>query len=380
MKSKPPRRPGSFQKAPPRAQKDAKKRFERKAEATQSGKKFRDKKRGEKPAEPRAAKGRDGGEAKKSYENKKSGPSPYRKNKSFSRNKEARGEKPAPRPAPRSAQQSAPHPAARTERGKTAAPAEVAAQPQARGRERGSVYGHHAVQAAWLNPEREIRALYITEPVLRDFQPFLARAAELGLKRPEPTVLDKREIERLLPEGAVSQGIALAGAPLPEIFLRDILIRAEGAEKSVLVMLDQVTDPHNVGAILRSACAFGAAGVIMHRRHAPELAGVLLKTACGAAEYLPVSYETNLGDALEKLVDAGYTALGLDERGARTLAEIDVPEKCVLVLGAEGDGIRQRIRETCHELVRLPTREPIASLNVSNAAAVALYALLGAQG
>jgi 23S rRNA (guanosine2251-2'-O)-methyltransferase len=139
-------------------------------------------------------------------------------------------------------------------------------------------------------------------------------------------------------------------------------------------MLDQVTDPHNVGAILRSACAFGAGGVIMQRRHAPELTGVLVKTASGAAEHIPVAYETNLSAALDTLRENGFTAIGLDERGEKILGDAVIPAKTVLVLGAEGDGMRPKVREHCDVLARLPTQGPIASLNVSNAAAVALFA------
>ena len=140
-------------------------------------------------------------------------------------------------------------------------------------------------------------------------------------------------------------------------------------------MLDQVTDPHNVGAIMRSACAFGADGLIMQKKHAPSFAGVLAKTACGAVEHINVAFETNLTRSLETLQNNGFFVLGLDEHGEITIGDADIPNKCVLVLGAEGTGIRRLIREQCDTLVRLPTTGPILSLNVSNAAAIALYAI-----
>jgi 23S rRNA (guanosine2251-2'-O)-methyltransferase len=136
-----------------------------------------------------------------------------------------------------------------------------------------------------------------------------------------------------------------------------------------------------MGAILRSACAFGAAGIIVQKRHAPELSGpaggIMAKTACGAMEHTPIAYETNLSRSIEALQEAGYFVYGLDERGEDMPR--DTPSKAVLVLGAEGEGLRHLVKEKCDVLVKLPTSGPIASLNVSNAAAVALYAFRGAK-
>ncbi len=238
-----------------------------------------------------------------------------------------------------------------------------------------TLWGTHAVTEAWLNPARRIRAMHVTEPMLKEFQPVLAKARESGLKRPEPQILDKKDMDRRLPPGAVHQGIALDAEPLEECFVQDIVAATDHADRAVVLILDQVTDPHNVGAILRSASAFGAAGVIMQRRHSPEMTGVLAKAACGAVEHLPVCYETNLSRALETLQEAGFFAIGLDERGTDTLADLPKKDKCVLLLGAEGAGLRQKLREQCNALARLPTQGPIQSLNVSNAAAVALYAV-----
>lgn len=240
-----------------------------------------------------------------------------------------------------------------------------------------NLWGVHAVQEAWLNPARTIHRLYVTETALESFEELRAEAAARGLKRPDPFMLDRRTLDRLLPPGAVHQGLAVDAAPLEELFVQDLLAAGAGKPRATLLILDQLTDPHNVGAIMRSASAFGAAGIIMQTRHSPEITGVLAKSACGAVEHIPVAYETNLGRALTLLQENGYTAVGLDERGPVTLAEIgEKPAKTVIILGAEGKGLRQHLRDQCDILARLPTQGAIQSLNVSNAAAVALYALL----
>jgi len=234
------------------------------------------------------------------------------------------------------------------------------------------LYGIHPVSAAWTNPERQCRHLYATPPALASFQPVLDRARDMGLKRPAPVVADRDTIERMLPPGAVHQGLALDSEPLPELGLEDVLIAA-GDGPAALVLLDQVTDPHNVGAILRSAAALGARGVIVQSRHAPEITGVLAKSASGAVEVVPLISETNLSRAIERLRDAGFYVAGLDEAGAVSLAEAGFGDRVVLALGAEGEGLRRLVAEHCTELVSLPTEPPIGSLNVSNAAAIGLY-------
>ncbi len=237
---------------------------------------------------------------------------------------------------------------------------------------RPNLFGMHAVREAWLNPKRSVHALYLTAETERIFATWPTPRTE----RPLPIPATKEDLERMLGRDTVHQGFALSAAPIEEVFVQDIISIGAGKKRAVVLMLDQVTDPHNVGAILRSACAFGADGVIMQRRHAPELEGVLCKTACGATEHLAVAYETNLSRTLEELTENGYTVIGLDEHADKTLDEIGAPEKAVLVLGAEGEGMRRLVKEHCTVLVRLPTQLPIASLNVSNAAAVALYALV----
>ncbi|MDB5394865.1 MAG: rRNA ((2251)-2-O)-methyltransferase RlmB [Rhodospirillales bacterium] len=234
------------------------------------------------------------------------------------------------------------------------------------------LYGIHAVTAAWLNPDRPCRHLYATAQALTGFAPVVVQAAAQGLKRPAPIPVERDAIEKLLPLGAVHQGLALDAEPLPEVDLEDVLI-ATGNEPATFVLLDQVTDPHNVGAILRSAAALGANGVIVQTRHAPEVTGVLAKAASGAVEIVPLLRETNLSRAIEHLRDEGFFVVGLDERGETTIADAVFGERVVLALGAEGEGLRRLVAENCSQLVSLPSQPPIRSLNVSNAAAIGLY-------
>lgn len=237
------------------------------------------------------------------------------------------------------------------------------------------LYGFHAVREAWLNPERVVEQLYLTDQSAKGFESTLFEAKNKGVRRPAPQHVDKKKLDKILPQGAVHQGLALVSGDLAEYDVSDFARAAQTKGRSVLVMLDQVTDPHNVGAILRSACAFGADGMILQKKHAPSLDGVLAKTACGAVEHVPVAYETNLSRALESLKEQGFFVYGLDERGERSIDALktDRPEKIVLVLGAEGPGLRHLVKENCDELMKLPTDGPISSLNVSNAAAVALF-------
>ena len=239
------------------------------------------------------------------------------------------------------------------------------------------LFGTHAVVEAWINPKRHIHDLYITDKALDGFDGALKTAHDMGLKRPSPQIIDKSMLDGSTPMGSVHQGIGLNCQDLDEADIHDFIRESEVRERSLLVMLDQVTDPHNVGAIIRSACVFGAAGIIMQKKHAPELSGVLAKTACGGVEHVPVAYETNLTRSLEALQEAGYHCVGLDERGTQPISELKDYDKLVLVMGAEGPGLRRLVKEQCDTLTSLPTAGPISSLNVSNAAAVALYAVSG---
>lgn len=235
------------------------------------------------------------------------------------------------------------------------------------------LYGLHPVAAAWVNPARTIRGLYITEAALEALDPTFERAHELELDRPEPTLLDKDALDRLLPPGAVHQGVALDAAPLPWVAIEDVIDAAARDPQALVIVLDQVTDPHNVGAVMRSAAAFGAKAVVVQDRHAPPVTGVLAKTASGAVDAVPLVRVTNLARAIDMLKQAAFWTVGLDETGERALHQIDLTGRTAIVLGSEGEGLRRLTGERCDEIAKLPTQGPIGSLNVSNAAAVALY-------
>jgi len=237
------------------------------------------------------------------------------------------------------------------------------------------LYGLHPVGAALLNPDRVHQRLLVTENGLAAIQEVYDTALAEGLKPPAPQIVDPVDLDRLLPREAVHQGVLLDSQPLEEVFLQDVIIGAD--ENAKIVVLDQVTDPHNVGAILRSAAAFGAVAVVMQKLNAPDVTGTLAKSASGAVEHVPLVREVNLSRALKALQDEAFVCIGLDERGKKTIAEAAPKDgRIALVMGAEGDGLRRLVAETCNTLARLPTQGAIASLNVSNAAAVALYEIV----
>ena len=223
------------------------------------------------------------------------------------------------------------------------------------------LYGIHAVEAALANPKREIRKLHLTENAANRLEPLLAKR---GLKV-EPAL--PKTLDRLVGGDAVHQGAVIEVEDLPPFDLDDI------ATEGLLVVLDQVTDPQNGGAVLRSAAAFGAIGLVLHDRHSPPLTGALAKAASGALDIVPIILVTNLARALTELGERGFSRVGLAEEGseARESAKRTLP--MALVLGAEGKGLRQLTREHCDQLCRITTRGTLASLNVSNAAAIALH-------
>jgi len=190
---------------------------------------------------------------------------------------------------------------------------------------------------------------------------------------PAPEVMPREALERLLPRGAVHQGIAAQVDALEESDIDDIIRATESSESARIVVLDQVTDPHNVGAIIRSAAAFGAAAVVLPERNSPPLTGTLAKAASGAVERVPLVRVVNLVRALAQLKQAGYWCIGLDAAAPKSLHEADLTGKIALILGAEGEGLRRLTREHCDLMVRIPIAASVESLNVSNAAAVALY-------
>ena len=186
------------------------------------------------------------------------------------------------------------------------------------------------------------------------------------------TLAEAPDLGRLIPHDAPHQGVVVEVEPLEEVWLGDILNLAE--ERATLLVLDQVTDPHNVGAILRSAAAFGAIGIVTQDRHSPPESGVVAKAASGALERMPWARVVNLARALEEIGDAGFWRIGLTGDAAMDLGQALGPPKIALVLGAEGPGLRPNTRDHCDSLARLPITDAVESLNVSNAAAVALYA------
>lgn len=235
------------------------------------------------------------------------------------------------------------------------------------------LYGLHPVAAALTNPERRIHRLLVTDSGRAALEPAIAAARAQGLQRPEASPADRMELDRMLPPGAVHQGVVIDASPLPDLGIEDLCNELAGETSAVIVALDQVTDPHNVGAILRSAAAFGARAVVVTERHAPETTGVLAKSASGALEAVPLIRVTNLSRALTDLQQNGFWSVGLAESGPSTLAKLNLTGKTVLVMGAEGSGLRRLTMERCDAIARLPTGGPVGSLNVSNAAAVALY-------
>ena len=230
------------------------------------------------------------------------------------------------------------------------------------------LFGLHAVRDALNNSAREKLRLIVTKNAADRIGADLIAGSGL-----EPEFADARKFSAPLDAGSVHQGAALEVRPLDWGKLRD-LAHPSGAPR--LLALDRVTDPHNVGAILRSAEVFGARAVIAPARHAAPETGALAKTASGALERQPYLRVPNLGDALEELDRLGYTILGLDGEAEATLADAALgltDHPVVLVMGAEGPGLRARTKELCHRLIRIPFTGDFGSLNVSNAAAVALY-------
>jgi len=227
------------------------------------------------------------------------------------------------------------------------------------------LFGSHAVEAALRNPRRRVLRLLVTENAERRLAEVIA-AKGVVLDRATPGDLD-----HLLGADTVHQGLLLEAEPLPEPTLDDLVAGASTA--GPLVLLDHVTDPHNAGAVLRSAAAFGASGLIMTRRHSPPLNGVLAKAASGALDLVPVLPVQNLARTMEDLKERGFRLIGLEGTSATPLEEETFAGLTALVLGAEGKGLRDLTRETCDGLVSITTAGALASLNVSNAAAVALH-------
>ena len=229
--------------------------------------------------------------------------------------------------------------------------------------QRPRLWGKHAVAAALDNPARKVLRAWAT----REAAGFMAFPPDVAV-----TLAEAPDLGRLVPHDAPHQGVVIEVEPLDDIWLDGLL--GEADERAILLVLDQVTDPHNVGAILRSAAAFGAIGIVTQDRHSPPESGVIAKASSGALERMPWARVVNLARALEEIGEAGFWRIGLAGDASTDLKDALGPPRVALVLGAEGSGMRPNTREHCDALARLPISDAIESLNVSNAAAVALYA------
>ena len=227
------------------------------------------------------------------------------------------------------------------------------------------LWGRHAVEAALKNPDRSHRKLWATREGVDSLDGELP--SDFSVEWAQPA-----DLARLVARDAPHQGLVLECEPLDDVFLADVL---DGDPARPVLVLDQVTDPHNVGAIMRSALAFNACAIVTQDRHAPPESGTLAKSASGALEVLPWVRVVNLARALEEIAEAGYWRIGLDGEAEATLAEALPAGPVALVLGAEGDGMRHNIVQHCDAIAKLPMSSEMESLNVSNAAAIALYAI-----
>lgn len=227
------------------------------------------------------------------------------------------------------------------------------------------LYGLHAAEAALANPRRQIHECLVTKEGLA------ALEARQGTGRISPNIVERNRLDQLLERDAVHQGIALRVEPLDSPLLEDVL-----AQTGPILVLDQVTDPRNIGAILRSAAAFGAAAVLLQDRNAPQESGAMAKSASGALDIVPILREVNLARALARLQNEGLWVVGLDAGGTRLDGASFSDRRVALVLGAEGAGLRRLTRESCDEIASVYMPGDMESLNVSNAAAVALYELV----
>lgn len=231
------------------------------------------------------------------------------------------------------------------------------------------LYGQHAVRAALANPKRQNLRLFASKNAARD---LLADVGEISTPM---TLLENDKLTAMVPADAVHQGLVLETDPLTPLTLDALIARGK-----LIIILDQVSDPRNVGAILRAAAVFGAGGIVMTRHNSPPAMGSLAKTASGALEFVPLVEVTNLARALREIQQSGYLTVGLDEMGADLIDNISRDRPIACVMGAEGKGLRRLTRETCDVLARLPVASEadgssFATLNVATAAAVTLYAL-----
>lgn len=230
------------------------------------------------------------------------------------------------------------------------------------------IFGRHACFSALNNPVRKIHQVLVTKSAKED---FLSLTLPKNLSLPTPRFVDNHSLDSILGPNIVHQGIALEVSPLEEYSLEKAC--KDGAERSLILVLDQVTDIQNIGAILRSSAAFGVKALVLTEYHSPPETGAMAKAASGALEITPIIRATNLVQALETLKQNGYWCVGLDGEAKQPLTALHKFEKLALVMGAEGKGLRRLTQKHCDLLVKIPIHSAMESLNVSNAAAIALY-------
>lgn len=229
------------------------------------------------------------------------------------------------------------------------------------------IYGKHPVIAALNNPRRNCINLYTTKSIWQELQQIIPNL------KVTPHLLESHEIEMMLPIGSNHQNIILEAAPLKTLDLEDIIEQDSSKTTSCLVILDQITDPHNVGAIIRSAAAFSASAIILPDNNSPKENSTIVKCAAGATETVPMIYVTNLANCIKSLKKEGYWIIGLDGHTNTELNSSIFSEKVVIVMGSEDTGMRKLTRDNCDYIVKIPMSSNLESLNVSNAAAITLY-------
>ncbi len=227
------------------------------------------------------------------------------------------------------------------------------------------LYGKHAVLSALNNPNRKISKILCTKEnadLIRKASPQAAF-----------TIVDRKEIDKILPHDAVHQGLAAYSSELPSASLEDIITQADELEKCHILILDQVTDPQNIGAIIRSCVAFNTLALILQDKNSPSETGAMVKASAGTIEHLPICRVTNLSRAIEQLKKAGFWIIGMDGYATTTVDKMNKSGKTAIIMGSEGKGMRRLIEESCDSTIKLPMNEKVESLNVSTAAAIVLY-------
>ena len=229
------------------------------------------------------------------------------------------------------------------------------------------IYGRHAVLSALKNPKRHIKKLLIAAENRAEIEKISSQIPY--------TIVDKKEFLRILPEDAVHQGFALYCNRLETYDIENLIAMADKKERCHILILDQVTDPQNIGAIIRSCAAFETLGLVVQDKNSPLESGAMDKATAGTIEFVPIARVTNLSRAIEKLKDAGFWVMGMDGYAETTIDKINKSGKIAIVMGSEGKGMRRLVQENCDSSVKLPISPNVESLNVSTAAAIALYEL-----